>query len=282
MLLFSGAWPYSPADYVVARQNRPIEQELPSGDALLGPLEDTANLLGYTVYPIDSEGLDKGDAFSVRSTEVRATLLSLAEQTGGQPILAGNHESPLAIAADDTRSYYWIGFTPDFKRDDVRHRVSVDVDRRGLDVRTRQDYLDLSQRSEAAMVVESALLFGNAPVGPQLPVQVGQSAASGWHTMKVPVSVAIPVSGVTFVPLDGKYVTDLELRVTALDRDGHRSAVPAVPVKLTLDRQPQAGKFVAYDTTVLLRNIDQRMTVAIVDKLSDKILTNSLEVKPAG
>ncbi len=279
MLLFAGAWPYSPADYVVNNAKRPIEQELPRGDQLLGPLDDTANLLGYTIYPIDSEGLDKGDAFSARSTEVRATLDTLAEQTGGQPILAGHHDSPLSIAADDTRSYYWIGFTPALRRDDVRHQLRVDVVRRGLTARARQDYLDLSQRGEATMAVEAAMLFGNAPAGPGLPVQLGQTASSGWHTMRVPVTVAIPVSGVTFVPLDGKFVSELELRVSALDRDGHRSNIPAVPFKLTLDRQPDAGKFIPYDTTVELRKIDQRMTIAIVDRLSDRILTSSTEVK---
>jgi hypothetical protein len=217
----------------------------------------------------------------VRPNEVRAALTTIAGQTGGQPILAGNHGSPLAIAAADTRSYYWIGFSPAFKRDDARHKLAVEVVRPGLAVRTRENYLDLSRRSEATMAVESAMLFGNAgaEAGGRLPIEVGVPASSGWHQMEVPLSVAIPASGVTFVPLEGKYVAELELRVAALDKDGHRSDVPAVPFKLTVPEEPAAGKFIRYDTTVRLRKIDQRLTVAIVDPLAHKVLTASTEVK---
>ncbi len=294
MLLLAGGWPYSPADYVVGNANRPIlTPEVPTGEALLRPLDDTANLLGYTIYPADVQGildndftgadrgrpLPAGEFSVVRPTELRATILTIAENTGGQPILAGHHDSPLAIAAADTRSYYWIGFTPDLKRNDVRHRLEVEVDRPGLSVRARSGYLDLSRRGEAAMAVESAMLFGNSPAGQVLPVELGQPASSGWTRMDLPVTVAIPVSGVTFVPLEGKYVAELELRVAALDKDGHRSDIPAVPFKLTLDRKPDAGKFIPYDTTVRLRKIDQRLTIAVVDRLSDNILTSSKEVR---
>jgi len=294
MLLLAGGWPYSPADYVVGNANRPLlTPEVPTGETLFRPLDDTANLLGYTIYPVDVQGILDQDlpgadrarplpagAFSVvRPTELRATLLSIAQETGGQPILSGHHDSPLAIAAADTRSYYWIGFTPDFQRYDARHRIHVDVARPGLAVRARSSYLDLSRRGEATMAVESAMLFGNAPAGEALPVKLGQASSAGWRTMDLPVTLAIPVSGVTFVPLEGKYVAELELRVAALDADGHRSDVPAVPFKLTLDRKPEAGKFIPYDTTVRLRKIDQRLTIAVVDRLSDSIITSTREVR---
>jgi len=290
MLLLAGGWPYSPADYVVDNGRRPIlGMEVPTGEKLFRPLDDTANLLGYTIYPVDAQGLEDSpvdagrdrpaDGFSVRPTQLRATLLTVAEETGGQPILAGHHDSALAIAAADTRSYYWIGFTPAFRRDDARHKLAVEVGKPGLAVRARADYLDLSRRGEATMTVESAMLFGNAPGGPRLPVEVGAAVSSGWHQIDVPLSVAIPVAGVTFVPLEGKYVAELDLRVAALDKDGHRSDIPAVPVKLTLDRQPEAGKYISYKTTIRLRKIDQRLTLAIVDRLSENVLTATKEVK---
>jgi VWFA-related protein len=292
MLLLAGGWPYSPGDYVVDNANRPIlEQDVPGGAALLAPLDDTANLLGYTVYPVDVQGLQaemagadrRGPApsgsFLVRPTEVRATLLTVASETGGQPILAGNHESPLAIAAADTRSYYWIGFTPEFKRDDARHKLKVEVAGPGLEVRARENYLDLSRRGEATMTVESAVLFGSPASDGRLPIEIGSPASSGWRQMDLPLTVAIPAADVTFVPLAGKYVGELELRVAALDKDGHRSDIPAMPFKLTLPERPEAGKFIRYETTVRLRKIDQRLTVAIVDPLSNRVLTASTEVK---
>jgi len=295
MLLLAGGWPYSPADYVVGNANRPLlTPEVPTGETLFRPLDDTANLLGYTIYPVDVQGLLDEDlpgadrarplpagAFSVvRPTELRATLSTIAGETGGQPILAGHHDSPLAIAASDTRSYYWIGFTPAFKRDDARHKLAVEVTKPGMKVRARADYLDLSRRGEAAMTVESAMLFGGAPGSERLPIQVGAPVSSGRREIAVPITVAVPVSSVTFVPLAGKYVAELELRVAAIDKDGHRSDVPALPFKLTVPHQPEASKYVRYQTTVKLRKIDQSLTVALVDPLSDKVLLTTAEIKP--
>ena len=224
MLLLSGGWPYSPADFAVNNPNRPIlDRDVPTGDKLLRPLDDTANLLGYTVYPVDIQGLEQSpvdasrltgslpqQALAVRDNELRTTLLTVAEQTGGRALLAGLRASPLGEVATDTRSYYWIGFTPSFKRDDARRKLAVELARPGgLKVRTRQGYLDLSQRGEGAMMVESAMLFGNAADAPRLPIQFGATKAVGRREVDVPVTVAIPVSSVTFVPLEGKYVAEL-------------------------------------------------------------------------
>ena len=293
-LLLSGGWPYSPADFAVNNNNRPvIDREVPTGETLLRPLDDTANLLGYTVYPVDVQGLEQNsvdasrqlplpqNALAVRDNEVRTTLLSVADQTGGKALLAGLRGSPLAAVEADTRSYYWIGFTPAFKKDDARHKVAVEVvGKTGFKVRTRQGYLDLSSRGEGAMMVESAMLFGNPPGATPLPIQLGAVKAVGRREIEVPLTVAIPVSAVTFVPLEGKYVAELEFRAAALDKDGNRSDVPLVPFKLTVPRQPEAGKYIPFRTSLRLRKIQQHLTVAILDPLSSKVLTTSADYNP--
>jgi len=294
MLLLTGGWPYSPADFAVNNNNRPvIDRDVPTGETLLRPLDDTANLLGYTVYPVDVQGLEQNstdasrqlplpqNALAVRDNEVRTTLLTVADQTGGKALLAGLRGSPLAAVEADTRSYYWIGFTPAFKKDDARHKVAVDLaGKSGLKVRTRQGYLDLSSRGEGAMMVESAMLFGNPPDAPPLPIQFGAVKAVGRREIEVPLTVAIPVSAVTFVPLEGKYVAELEFRAAALDKDGNRSEVPLVPFKLTVPKQPESGKYIPFRTSLRLRKIQQHLTVAILDPLSSKVLTTSADYNP--
>ena len=94
---------------------------------------------------------------------MQAALEFVARQTGGQALLNSRRAETLAVAASDTRSYYWLGFSPPFKGDDVRHAVKVEVLRPGLAVRSRGNYLDLSQSGEVSLQVESAMLFGNAP-----------------------------------------------------------------------------------------------------------------------
>jgi VWFA-related protein len=294
MLLLSGGWPYSPADFAVNNNNRPVtEREVPTGEKLLRPLDDTANLLGYTLYPVDVQGFQQSavdasrqsplpqNALAVRDNEVRTTFLSVAEETGGKALLAGLRGSPLAAVEADTRSYYWIGFTPSFKKDDAHHKVTVELaGKPGLKVRTRQGYLDLSSRGEGAMMVESAMLFGNPPDATPLPIQLGAVKAVGRREIEVPLTVAIPVSAVTFVPLEGKYVAELEFRAAALDKDGNRSDVPLVPFKLTVQKQPEAGKYIPFRTALRLRKIQQHLTVAILDPLSAKVLTTSADYNP--
>ncbi len=294
MLLLSGGWPYSPADFAVNNNNRPVtEREVPTGEKLLRPLDDTANLLGYTLYPVDVQGFQQSavdasrqsplpqNALAVRDNEVRTTFLSVAEETGGKALLAGLRGSPLAAVEADTRSYYWIGFTPSFKKDDAHHKVTVELaGKPGFKVRTRQGYLDLSSRGEGAMMVESAMLFGNPPDATPLPIQLGAVKAVGRREIEVPLTVAIPVSAVTFVPLEGKYVAELEFRAAALDKDGNRSDVPLVPFKLTVQKQPEAGKYIPFRTALRLRKIQQHLTVAILDPLSAKVLTTSADYNP--
>ena len=171
MLLLAGGWPFSTLDYVIANPNRPVlEREVPRGEELLGPLIDTANRLGYTIYPVDVPGIegttvDAGRAgpvrttgFNLREEEHEATLLYTAEQTGGKALLNSLSDQALQIASADTRSYYWLGFTPAWQGNDKRHKVALQALTKGLQVRTRSGFLDLSRKAENSLVVELSLI----------------------------------------------------------------------------------------------------------------------------
>lgn len=293
LLLMSGGWPFSPADWVVNNPGRPItDREVPRGDEMLGPLTDTANRLGYTIYSIDVPGMEFQGAdaeasdpgplggLNIREHEVHASLEFVAQRTGGKALLNSFREKAFETAESDTRSYYWLGFTPPFKRDDARHDISVDLTRPGLQVRSRDSYLDLSRKGEVSLMVESAMLFGSAPGAESLPVNFGKAVRSGRREMDVPVTLAIPASSITTVPVDGKHIAQLELRVAALDEKGDRSEIPVVPLRLSLDQPPQPGKYLKYETTLRLRRIAQHIVVAVFDPLGGKILTAEADIKP--
>jgi VWFA-related protein len=292
MLLLSGGWPFSPVDFVVNNPNRPVlDREVPRGEEIFRPLVDTANRLGYTVYPVDVPGVESGtvDAglaspapagLNIREQEHQASLAFVADQTGGKALLNAQSTNVLPAVESDTRSYYWLGFTPSWQGNDKRHRVDVEVTRPGLKVRAREDFLDLSRKAETSMMVESAMLFGSAPDSAPLAVQVGTPVASGRKEMEVPVALAIPVDAVTFIPLEGKYVAEVELRVAAMDTAGNRAPVPVIPVTLRSDTEPKAGTSVKYETRIKLRRLPHDLTLAIFDPQSGKILTTRVEVLP--
>ncbi|HTQ80625.1 MAG TPA: VWA domain-containing protein, partial [Thermoanaerobaculia bacterium] len=135
MLLLSGGWPYSVQDYSLNNERPVMGRELPEGDKLLRPLVSTANLLGYTLYPVDVPGLAPNPADvnndtpvspnSERKFQVQQSLEYTAKETGGKALLNSRRTDLLNVAAEDLTSYYWLGFTPDRKRDDKRHTVKV-------------------------------------------------------------------------------------------------------------------------------------------------------------
>jgi VWFA-related protein len=297
MLLLSGGWPFSPADFIVNNPNRPIlEREVPRGEEIYRPIVDTANLLGYTLYTVDVPGVDaygpsaaddlqRETGLNLREQEVHATLDFVAKETGGKALINGGRSEALQTAESDTRSYYWLGFTPQRERNDKRHGIQVELARPGLKVRSRDNYFDLSRNAEVGMVVESALLFGNPPGAASMPMQVGKPELSGKKEMMVPVTLAIPLSSMTLVPYDDKLVAELELRISALDEKGHRADVPVIPIRLAADPkelEKEAGKYVRYDTRLRLRKIGQHLLLALFDPVSGKITTAEADVVPPG
>lgn len=294
MLLLSGGWPYNPADYAINNPNRPVlsGREVPRGEELFQPLVDTANRLGYTVYPVDVPGVEAVAAsavtagppaggINIREQEVEASLQHVAHQTGGRALLNSTRGDALENVAGDTRSYYWLGFTPTWKGNDERHDVRVEVLRPGLSVRSRDSFLDLSRKAEVSMMVESAMLFGNPPGAVSMPMQLGTPVPSGRKLMVVPITLAIPVESITLVPLEGKYASELELRVAVVDEDGNSSDVPVIPLTVTTDKQPEPGGYVRYETKLTLRRKGHHLTVAIFDPLSGKITTAEADVEAA-
>lgn len=292
MLLLAGGWPHSPVDYVVNNPNRPIlSGDLPRGDKIFHPLVDTANRLGYTIYPVDVPGVESSVAdaslvspsrggIDIREQEHQASLLFVAAETGGKALLNSLAEAALENVESDTRSYYWLGFTPSWQGNDKRHQVNVEVVRPGLRIRFRDSFLDLSRKAEVSMMVESAMLFGGSPDSAPLPFKLGQPVNSGRREMEVPISLAVPVEAVTFVPVGGKWAAEIELRVSAVDANGGRAPVPMVPLTLTTDTEPKPGTAVRYDTRVKLRRVANHLRLAVYDPLSGRILTGQAEVAP--
>ena len=297
MLLLAGGWPYNPAQWVVRDPNRFVyTSSFESGDQIYRPLSETANRLGYTLYPIDVPGLDvtsvnsaefsSTDAalnrFGVREQEreEESTLYALARETGGRALVDGAGVDALQRVFEDTRSYYWIGFTPNWKGDDASHDVKIKLRRKGLEVRSRRGFSDLSRETEVTFMVESALLFGDPPGAAPLGAQIGKGQRAGRGKVTVPLKVIIPTDGLTFLPVEGGFAADTELRVAVLDEDGNTSEIPVIPLGIKVDQLPEAGRFTVYETQMKVRKKRHDLVVSLYDKPSGKILSTKVEIEP--
>lgn len=296
MLLLSGGWPADPVHFVVTDPVRASTQTRVSRDGqLLGPLVETANRLGYTLYPIDVPGIEptgvdasvstldvasfRQYAGGIREQEHQATLYRLAKQTGGKALVNSLRNDALERVVADIQSYYWIGFTPNWQGDDSVHDVQVSVRGTKYDIRTRENFSDLSRSTEIDMMVESTLRFGGAPGGIPLTAEVGRGKSAGWGKREVPLRVGIPLDALTFLPTAEGYQARAEMRIAVLDEAGETADIPVIPLQLTAKSPPTDGEMLPYETALKMRNKRHDLVVSIYDNASGRILSAKLEVR---
>lgn len=290
LLLLAGSWPFSIQSFLLGNEGLiSSSRQLPDGEKLLRPLTSTANLLGYTIYPVDVAGIESEAASAasfagsgtnrmMQEQEVHGTFLFLAEETGGRPLLNTSRTAVLETAEADTRSYYWLGFTPSWQRNDKSHKIAVEPLRPGLRVRARTNFLDMSRDAEVEMIVESALMLGDLPGAIPMPMRLGKPVKLKGNEVEIPVTLALPVDALTVVQVNGQYTSRLELRAAVSDAKGNRSNVPSVPLTLSSEKQPRPGRYVRYETRIILPSSARHLVVAVFDPLNGKVSTAEAEL----
>ena len=311
-MLASGGWPNSPAVWMGSdRTSAGFEAEYAWGEGLYGPLIETANRLSYTIYPVDVPGLfslsetsgagtagisaprglltDKDVAETAarrqrklldRNRDEDATLDIIARKTGGRPFLNADSLEAFERIVEDTRTYYWIGFTPDWQGDDAEHRVVVKARGRGLDMRSRQSFSDLSRQTEVSMMVESSLLFGSLPGATPLMAMFGTPQGAGRGKVIMPLRVEVPVGEVTFLPVQDGWRAEMELHVAVQDEKGDSVEIPVMPLTVQARVPPRNGQSKAFYANITMRKRKHVVVVSLYDQLSGKIMSTRMDVDP--
>lgn len=287
MLLLSGGWPFRPSDFVVGERRIVTSDDLDlvEGEQLYRRVSDTANRLGYTLYAVHVPGpfdrLDEtvggGRAASVRRQDLQATARFLARETGGAALLGVDRERALREAVADTRSYYWLGFTPEASWDEREHAIRVLVDDPHLRVRSRRGFTELSRRAEVSMAVESALFFG-APPAPELEVEIGRERRAGFRKVEVPVRLSMPLDSIVLLRQGERWVGRVEVRFAVVDPGFHQASVPVVPLAVERDHPPAAGERWEFSTSLKLRRRPHVLVVAVHDPASGRIFSREVDL----
>ena len=242
---------------------------------LLDGLIDTANLLGYTIYPMDQQT-------GSPNTRLWQNLRYVARDTGGRAFMAGSNVSALELVANDTSNYYWLGFVPEYQRDDRVHDIEVQVRRPGVQVRARRGYLDLSRVAEADMEAQRHLLFPQQTEadGTRLRVRTRHPRSLRGKRMSVPVEVGIPLGTFAALPRAGQYVQRLEVRFVTIDRDGWRAEQPAIPLGLRHDAAPSPDSVHWFRADLEMRHLPHTVVVTVHDPVSRQTASARVEVQP--
>jgi len=292
LVLLSGGWPMNVDDWVGRSATRSIEESrVPSPADLYEPLAETANLLGYSIYGVDvpgrmtSGGSDGGTTSasiaSFLEEELHATLRFLSSETGGLPLIDGDRITALGEVGRDVESFYWLGFTPSWSRNDTRHGIRVETARPDVEIRTRSGFLDAAPRTQVAMAVKSSLLFGMGRSSSELQMSVGAVEAAGDGLFFVDIEILIPMSILTIRESESGYDAEASLFVAALDASGGRSEIPPTPLLLSSPVPFPKKGLVAHSVTLTLREDTERVAMALYDVYGGKTYTNTLTKQEA-
>ena len=260
-------------------------------------LIDTANRLGYTLYPVDVPGIEssalpddigdqsrfdpgsprEGFIMSDWENAAQGSLESLARQTGGKAMLNTSRIDALDRVVADTGTYYWIGFSPTWRGDGRRHGVRLEVRRPGLAVRARHDFIDLPRAVESAQALDSALLLGRDPEGKiaegkKLVVQLGKARPAGSGVVEVPLVVAVPTEALSFVASGEGYRAELKADVVLFDGADDPQEMPPMVLRVTVREVPPPGQLARFQATVRVRRDTRRLRISMPDTLHDKLL----------
>lgn len=280
MLLLSGGWPVDLQPH------------------LFPQLIDTANRLGYTLYPVDVAGLEAspvqigadlmgptepglpnlGMISSPWEQESKYGMEQIARWTGGKASLNSNRLAALDRLVADTASYYWLGFSPAWRGDGRRHAVRLEARRPGLRVRSRRSFIDLSPAAESAMSIEGQLLLGRAVQEKGLTVTLGKARSAGLREVEVPLSLGIPAAALTFAPFEDAYRAELPLHAVSFDSSQEPLTLPPTVLQVVVRTVPPAGEIMRFDSTLRIRRGERKLRFTVRDAIHDKLLWGEGEI----
>jgi len=221
-------------------------------------------------------------------------LRDLAKQTGGVAIAETNdYKAPLRIVMDEVRTYYEAAYDPSITTFDGKFRkITVKIDRPGLDVHTRSGYFALPQLGGGQQVFAYEVPLLNALSAATAPNDLQFSAAADRFNERGPkiqymVTIEVPLKELTFSPSpDGKTDSiDVPLMAVLKDSSGNVVSKFSQPFAVTVDAKNvdalKAGNLVKTFPTDLDPGT-YSLEAAIEDRKDNKIgVTKSTLTVPA-
>ena len=228
---------------------------------------DVRGLFGQPSFGADQVAPPRAAELGTLAAEVHqmdtAGGEQLAETTGGSVVRDTNDlEGALAQLADESSSYYLLGYQPDRPLDGQWRRLRVKVARNGVTVRARRGYFATAEKEAAERpVVEKHKKRKKKGGGESLPVRALDPALSaGGRDDAVPVRIAshvldmndkqevrvlvaieVDTSRVTFVGQGDQRKATLDVTLLAVSRDQPTVVPLDSRVELGVDAESVGG-----------------------------------------
>ena len=236
----------------------------------------TANLLGYTIYPVP---VGQNNYSLANKVLDHKQLAQVAKRTGGRVLFSQGKALNDAMA--DTRSYYWLGFTPEPKRDNRGHSIRLELARPDLKLRHRSGYIDLSPDRERALAANSALLFGNTQEDMNaMQVVVGEPKRTGFRMMSVSATLNLRFDRFAVVPHRGTGIALGQLRIAAIDKTGLRSPLQKLDLRLNATDPGLEDGIHTLPLNLQLRRQPHDLVFSVSDLTSGEIWNQRVRIVP--
>jgi VWFA-related protein len=259
-----------------------------------------ANSNRVSFYTIDASGLKAPTASSAESRDpgasaavdsiywsnLQSSIRMMADGTGGLAVFNTNDpRRGLELISADFQSYYSLGYSPATAGSGRYNEIEVRTKRKGLQVRHREGYRDKPVETRMSDGISAALNFGleSNPLG--LQIERGEERPRDDGHYLVPISVRIPIGGLTLVPQGRLHIARARLFIGAVDEEGGRSEVQEarVPIEIPDGELAAAQQAVfRYDLTLVMRRGAQKVAVGLRDELgqASSFAVKSLRVGP--
>ena len=218
---------------------------------------------GRTMTPELSARFDAG---------FRDSMQYLADGSGGLSFIntraLGKNLSHLA---NDFKTFYSLGYSPERKADGKYRTLKVKVLERRYRIRHRSGFRDKTERQEMSERTMSALLLNvsDNPLG--ITIERGSDVGSSRGRFQIPILVKVPLGRLALLPEQGRHRGKVSVFIAVADENGGSSKVEErkLPVDIPTDRINQAlGQFIGHELTLEMRQGFHRLAVGVRDDIA--------------
>ncbi|HSP15498.1 MAG TPA: VWA domain-containing protein [Thermoanaerobaculia bacterium] len=251
--------------YVIAARNRGMQ----------APQHDVVNKSAGTNPGTVGSMQDVLGGGPIDTTDVDTSSRILAMGTGGLYLPANNVGRGLDRIDEETSTYYSLGFSPQHGEDGVYHHISVRVKQRGLEVRHREGYTNVSldQRLEQSLLAPITLPKEQGSLPVRLALGIPDADKEG---LAVPVVAELPLRLFAIVPHDEAYAGRVHIYLSIYDGDGNNVGYHHFVKDLTVARDEYACINTAvfhYRTTLRLKPGQFTILVTLRDDVTNELGT---------
>jgi len=213
----------------------------------------------------------------------RDSMQYLADGSGGLSFINTRALGKnLFYLANDFKTYYSLGYSPNRKADGKFRSLKVRVPEGRYRIRHRSGFRDKTERQEMGERTMSALLLNVSenPLG--ISIERGPDESAGRRKFHVPLLVKVPLDKIALLPNQESHRGKVSVFVAVANEDGGSSKVEErkLPVEIPSDRVNQAlGQYIGHELKLEMRGGFHRLAVGVRDDVAGVTSTVRFNVR---